>query len=211
MGNGYDMAFYDWYMEVLERPEVRNVHDKMFKMFSKFGGELTLDLGCATAEYARYDPYHTFYAGFDLCEKVAKYIDWPNYFFQKDFVKDLDSILAFNFERNWRADSFVSLFATELHLDAYHKYELYKSIFRKQPSIQCGMVAGLYYVNRYENEQISEDLGNAGKFTIHQTVEPQNAWICKEFTEYRSYHKVPSGMLGDNVVEVWKIFERNYG
>lgn len=207
----YTKDFYEPYLKQLAEPLVRSTHDRMFELFHNFYdnnyGGYVIDLGCGTGEFHSHDLYHYDYAGFDTAQ--SDFIE-PSVFHNKNFVKDLDEILEFKFDKGLTsADTFVSLFATEIHLPVQEKYNLYRKIFRDVPHIQAGLVAGFYYEDKMNEECIIENVKDVSQFTVYQTIENQREWMCDEFEEYRIYTKVPSKMFGQNLTEVWKFFRRS--
>lgn len=186
-------SFYEEYAEHLKEPIVRKTHDEMFRIFNKLQGTPLniLDLGCGTSEYNNYNHIHKRYFGVDKNRASDK---------SPTLVADFNDL---DFEMPWEPIAFISTFATEIIQPPQQRYDYYKKLFAKYPTLNTGMVAGFFYKGK-ENEPLVEENGG---FTTYQTIEKQSEWIQKEFTEFRVYKEVPSKMWG-NVVEVWKFFMR---
>lgn len=131
----YDGSFYRRYWDYLQEPIVRQNHGQVFGFFATLMLPKTprvIDLGCGVGEYAKYDPYHSQYAGID--RNFAGEV--PN-FVQADYRE-----LAFAHLLDFDPNAFTSLFSVECFMPAAEKYAFYERVFKVFPSIQHGLVGG---------------------------------------------------------------------
>lgn len=211
--NDYDHRWYERYRNYLKEKYVRKAHNEMFDMLHTlsisfkecdYGRINVIDLGCATQEfYNYYKPYN--YFGID-----SKYIDkeFDNGYYGESSDRigmignytelDLSEVCPFI------PTVFVSLFSTEIFMGPDTKYQFYERIFRENPSIEIGMVAGVYYRGKEGCYTVNEN----DEFIIWQTIEDQKNFRSRKFDEFRTYIDVPSETFGPYVVEVWKWFIR---
>lgn len=206
----YDNDFYRAYETYLGELRVRKCHDIMFSMFQNEVGKYNnvVDIGCGVFNEFNtfYRPKH--YTGIDLNADI------------KDRTKDRNNNALF-IQGNYRdrafldaalhtdklvgdAEAFVSLFSSEITAPAYENYELYNHLFETCPNIRAGLVSGFYYSDKIDINPVTE----AGGLISYQTLDPLESFRSQRFSETRILMPVPSNMFGDNVVEVWKIFNR---
>ncbi len=192
---GYTGDFYEGYAAYLLEPEVRRQHDYMLSEFVQQMHPFkprVIDLGCGTGEYFKH-AYWEAHFGADLNGRGP----WCS--FTGDY-KTLD------FCPEFVPNAFVSLFSTECCLNAKDKYDLYRRIFSKFPSIDYGLVSGVFYRGKENQETIDAAPG----ITSFQTVERASDHVMPLVTEWRCNLNVSSKFFGDEV-EVWKIFKRRTG
>lgn len=195
----YDNNFYEQYKEYLKEPIVRKNHDWIFSLLNTLFYNV-VDLGCGTKEFKKYSwlkgaiPNYSKYIGIDL---ESPYAD-----VKADYrtlkLKDLD-LSPFP-----EITTFVSLFSTELTADYKTNYLFYQKLFEENPTIKFGLVSGFYYSDKKDIQPVRE----AGDIVSYQTLEPLEDAINNVFSEKRIILATPSQFFGPNVIEVWKLFER---
>ncbi|MDE1855161.1 MAG: class I SAM-dependent methyltransferase [Candidatus Micrarchaeota archaeon] len=193
----YSSDFYRMYADYLREGLVRKNHDNIFAGFGRFTQQEPLyvvDLGCGLGEYELHGHYAG-YTGIDLNNATSR----KRNFVQADYTK-LDFFERLPFKPN----AFVSLFSTELMLNAKDKYAFYERIFTDVASIQYGLVSGFIYENRADLEKVVEP----GGVVSYQSIENPARHTSGAFAEARIYKRTPSKMFGGDVVEVWKMLGR---
>jgi len=189
---GYNPDFYDGYLAYLGEPEVRRQHDHMFAEFVQQMHPFkprAIDLGCGMGEYHRY-AYYEEYFGTDLNARGP----WCSFAGNYKFL---------SFWPPFEPNAFVSLFSTECCLNAEDKYDLYRRVFEKFPTIDYGLVSGVFYRGKEDRESIDAAPG----IISFQTIERAGDHVMPSVTEWRCNIDVSSRFFG-NEVEVWKIFKR---
>lgn len=189
----YDKKFYEKYEQYLKEPAVRKFHDKMFYVSNRSQSNYpnVVDLGSGTGEYYRYYYQHTVGSYFPIDFNNPN--DLPH-FIEGDYL---------TLKLPEKSTAFVSLFSAECCMPCPEKYYFYEELFRENPQIKSGTVAGFYYKSKKNDPVVKEICGES-----YQTIEDQRHWMSGLFTEMRIYASVPSNLFGDDVVEVWKFFER---
>jgi hypothetical protein len=205
--------FYRDYAEHLQEKEVQNSHDLVYNIFSHLTSDhdlFVVDYGCGTGEFDSYfNPV--------FCDRSGNY----KYFgIDKNIVNyklphHVGDFLREEIELPFRPTAFVSIFATELIMSVEQRYAFYKKTFDKYPLMKFGLVSGVIYPGKEQEEMIQEENG----FKIYQSNENQyysspfnNGWKTNNISpikELRIYQEVESKMWG-KVVEVWKIFTKGY-
>jgi hypothetical protein len=191
----YDSDFFKAYAEYLEEYSVRESHSTAFKWFRNLSWPDRLevvDLGCGLGEFWKYGSWSK-YVGIDLEPRGANTI-------QGDYRK-----INLNTDLPFKPNTFISLFSIEPCNYPEERYEIYRNLFDKNPSIQYGLSAGFYYADRIEQEQVTE----SGDIVSHQSIQPLALYSAGGlFTEQWLTLRTPSKMFGSDVVEVWKAFRR---
>lgn len=195
----YDLDFYQQYENYLSEPSVRRAHDwSMVTLASHSGFQRVVDLGCGRSqEFLRnHRPSH--YLGIDLEVESD-----PNTALIKGDYRSLDAdtdirraILDF------APTAFVSLFSTELTQPWQRNQLFYSNLFSMYPTLECGLVSGLYYASKKDQPTIQA----AGGLT-YQTLESLEDVHHQVFEERRTILHVPSEMFVDEY-EVWKLLLR---
>jgi len=192
----YDNNFYNAYEEYLKEPTVRAAHDWIFSIVStKFSFHNVVDLGCGRSQEFYHFCKPRYYLGVD--ENIEETEPQFKY-----------SLLKRNYRNHVRWNmipAFVSLFSCEITAPYTENYIYYNSLFSNNPDIQIGLVSGFYY----ENKRGQNPIGETGDILSYQTLENIGDCLRVGFTEKRILLPVPSKMFGPDVIEVWKIFERN--
>jgi len=196
----YNQDFFEQYSDYLQEPQVRNVHDWMFRIFEKTFPQWKypfniIDFGCGQClEFRRYGLWAG-YVGLDLDPPVNPWTLRCDY--TKISAEEVKKIA------NMPLYGFVSLFSTECCMSAAEKYAFYKKLFEEY-DFDVGLVSGFYYKEKIKGEKISE----TGGIVSYQTIEDQKEYVQKRFIEMRTCVNVPSKMFGPDVVEVWKLLIR---
>lgn len=195
----YDNSFYEAYENYLKEDSVRQAHDWIFRVISndwKFNN--VVDLGCGKSkEFFQYACSNRYF-GIDLNvgndDQYDIKADYRLFNFKK--LDDLRPLMM--------PSAFVSLFSSEITASTQENYRLYEKIFNEVPNIDRGLVSGFFYAKRKKEQIVSE----TGDIQSYQTLEDINVVVSNVFSEKRIILPVPSKMFGDDVFEVWKIFER---
>lgn len=196
----YNKAFFDAYRAYLQEPVVRRNHNLVFKMFADKAAEQSerlwvVDLGCGLCEYHNYSTYHAAYVGVDKRDSGE-----CGYFVRSNYAT-----MGFKDKLPFRPNAFISSFSIECCNPPKKKYALYERIFREIPSIRFGLAGGFFYKRWKDKKKVVEA---GGKVVSWQTIEDQKDHVSDLFSEHRFRINTPSKMFGDDVVEIWKFFER---
>lgn len=198
---GYDQEFYERYERYLTEAPVRSAHGRMLRIFSTMeNSPHVVDLGCGRSqEFRRFGDWES-YIGFDaFAEDPETPLDpRPGDYRNGGFVDSLKELPI---------TAFVSLFSTEITASANQNTELYRQLFSSLDDLRWGLVSGFYYISSKNVNPV----GETGGVTSWQTLHALEDQPCPEFDEYRIDMKVPSAMFGEDVVEVWRIFQRKSG
>jgi hypothetical protein len=191
----YDNTFYQLYQNYLEEHSVRDSHDWMFGVIYHLlhPGDV-LDLGCGhSMEFFHYGSYMRGYKGIDLNAEIPNIrADYRTFDFSDEQFNDITF--------------FISLFSSEITAPHQENYKLYERIFKELPNLRNAVVSGFYYPSK-KNEN---PIGEAGGLVSYQTLERIEDVESKIFSEKRIVMPVPSKLFGPDVVEVWKILQRNF-
>lgn len=202
---GYDKDFYRLYQDYIMEDSVRAAHNWVFDVATRSDKlNSVIDLGCGQSRE------------FFLFARPALYIGVdqnPHPDHDNVVQGDYRELLTFEQRRNclnpFHRDvtGFVSLFSSEITGIPEQNYELYKTIFEHFPRIECGLVSGFYYISKRDLPEVEE----VGGLISHQTIDriEDQEDQRTEFSEKRIILPVPSKLFGEDVIEVWKIFERN--
>lgn len=183
----FHAAFYGSY---LHEPTVRGAHDWVFSLVKSHPAfQCVIDLGCGLREFGRHTK-PSVYIGMDTLELGQ--------LLHGDY-RDPDALGVIN-----GASAFVSLFSSEITAPAEDNRALYERIFRQCLNIEAGLVSGFYYVSR----KCEPVVGEAGGIQSYQTLDAIEDYESELFTEKRITLPVPSKAFGQDVIEVWKLFER---
>lgn len=201
----YNADFYAAYEAYLKEPQVRAAHNWIFGILKEAHWRQVVDFGCGRSMEYKHFMSPWLYLGIDENAEPGENIFGLNY-----RTCDLPTVLkcAMKCEYNphiWPR-AFVSLFSSEIMAHWRCNYLFYMRVFKENPSLQRGLVSGFYYAKRKDQEVVAE----AGGVESHQTLEAMERTnpAALNFTEKRIILPVPSKMFGDDVYEVWKIFER---
>jgi hypothetical protein len=193
----YDEVFYEKYEAYLNEPAVRKAHDWVFSIARLNPAfQRVIDLGCGQSrEFMRWF-CPSKYVGIDLAAPAADV--------REDYrhLVNLLAVQKYPALESWSA--FVSLFSCEITGHFTDNYKLYNSLFVLRGETQAGLVSGFFYANHKEFTEVEE----VGGITSYQTIEEIDDEPSAFFTEKRIILPVPSDMFGDDVFEVWKLFER---
>ena len=196
----YDDTFYRAYSDYLKEPAVRRAHDAMLRI-SRLNPAFAnvIDLGCGQFnEYLRHRRPAR-YLGIDV--NVAKKTSANRRLVTADYrCLELVERLA----KEQASTAFVSLFSAEITAPCEQNYRFYEELFLQIPTIQAGLVSGFYYFNSKDKNPI----GETGGIQSYQTLEQPEDVVSEVFSETRILLPVPSAMFGQDVIEVWKLFER---
>lgn len=193
----YSQDFSKKYESYLNEPNVRIVHNFMFRNFKYFllmHNFNVIEFGCGqSCEFLKFgDPL--WWYGFDENPPELPMT------FACDYTKITKNELIEKVK--FPINGFVSLFSTECSMSARHKYDFYRKMFSEY-DLKVALVAGFYYKNKVKEELMESD----GK-VVYQTTENQKAHRHDEFIELRTEIEVPSETFGSKFVEVWKILIR---
>jgi hypothetical protein len=190
----YDDEFYRLYDAYLKEPQVRKAHNWVFSLVKPdHAFNIVVDYGCGlNREWYWHGPSCLYY-GIDVNGD-------PRVSFRVDYrTMDLSEHGYYD-----GVTAFVSLFSSEITAPTEANYAFYERVFQTLPNIRTGLVSGFYYVGREKENPIEE----AGGVISYQTLERPEEVQNKVFSEKRIVLPVPSALFGNNVYEVWKIFER---
>lgn len=199
---GYNEEFFKQYSQYLDEPIVRKSHDFALRMFSPFvkKKDIIADIGCGQCcEYYNFGPFGNYknYIGFDLDPIVDPFINTI-----KCDYRDPSFVGLLN-DNN--VNIFVSLFSTEITADYETNCNYYSKIIN-DTKIKAGLVAGFYYHNKQDENPITET-GDIKSWQTLENIKPINE-LMAGIKETRITMPVPSKMFGDDVIEIWRIFER---
>jgi len=201
----YDPNFYRMYAEYLKEDTVRASHNLVFDQFQRLArGDLrVVDLGCGLGEFWQYGAPAR-YMGVDVNDIEG--LRGSFQLIQTDYhdLQKLSQLLKHRFVIPFLPNAFVSLFSVECFHSVQERYELYKKVFETFPTIEFGLAGGFFYEGKRGQETVSE----SGDIISHQTIEDPWLHTSDLFTELRMHIRTPSRMFGQDVVEVWKFFNR---
>lgn len=189
----YNNGFYKAYEEYLKEAMVRKQHDFVFSIVRQNSAfDKVIDLGCGQSRefYVYVNPLA--YLGIDINAQALN-IHRGDY----RSGEAMDTIQEFG------PSAFVSLFSAEITASVEQNYILYEQLFRCS-TIKMGLVSGFFYSKRKESTTVAE----TGGVQSYQTLESIESVVSSTFLETRIILPVPSHMFGDDVFEIWKIFER---
>lgn len=193
----YDENFYEAYEAYLHEPMVREAHDWVFSIVRRNSAfQRVIDLGCGQSREFMKWFCPSKYVGIDLVAPAAEV--------REDYRRIMSALADQKYPALESWDAFVSLFSCEITAPCGENYTLYNRLFALRPETKAGLVSGFFYAN----EPTSATVAEAGGLTSFQTLEPIEEVSSAYFTEKRITLPVPSKMFGDDVFEVWKIFER---
>lgn len=199
--NPYGDEFYLQYEAYLKEDSVRKAHDWVFSLLSD-DFEQVVDLGCGKSMEFYFNAFSRRYIGIDKNVDPNLHHSWRGNY------RDIDALNAAVDrgvgEQYYLPRAFVSLFSTEITAPAEENYSFYNLLFTTFPTFRSGLVSGFYYSKRKYQSLVSEP----GGVYSFQTLESMEQVKSKIFSEKRIILPVPSKMFGDDVYEVWKIFER---
>lgn len=202
-----DEKFWKQYKKYID--ESFNRHKNVISLFEPLifddhhiyqGCANIIDLGCGRFKEARDLIGNSTYLGVDT---EPANIAGLNRSYRTDY-RNIDLIIKLANEA--KSDIFTSLFSMELTDTQIANYNYYDRLFEECPSIRCGVVAGIYYGNKRE-DQVVHETGDVTSFQSTLDIVDTNP---KNFIEYRLQCKAPSKMFGGDVVEVWKLFTRKH-
>lgn len=196
----YDLDFYQRYEAYLDEQSVRRAHEWCIVTLTGCADfQRVVDLGCGRSQefLRRYQPSH--YLGIDLEVEPDPDIALikGNYRSLLDADADIRRAIL-----DFAPTAFVSLFSTELTQPWQQNQFLYNELFSMCPTLECGLVSGLYYASKKDQPTIQA----AGGLT-YQTLETLEDTRHQVFEERRTILNVPSEMFGDEY-EVWKLLLR---
>jgi hypothetical protein len=196
----YDDSFYRAYAAYLQEDSVRRAHDRVLSMVRTLPAfRNVVDLGCGQFnEFLHYRKPQR-YVGLDVNVKPRRS---KNRKLLEGNYRNFDLVAKAVAEHDVTA--FVSLFSSEITAPSAENYAYYQRLFDALPSIQAGLVGGFYYHRSKDKNPI----GEAGGIMSYQTLEPIEDVVNPAFHETRILLAAPSAMFGDDVIEVWKLFER---
>ncbi len=191
----YNNEFYEKYKAYITEDGVRQRHDCIFGMVChQFKFDDVLDLGCGRqTEFLIYTSPKQ-YIGIDLAAAAPNIVG--------DYRKDLN--LINNTINKYNLTSIVSLFSIEMTAPAEENYLFYHKLF-ENPKIKYILSSGGYY-SKNKTQAIIEE---TGILTSYQTIEPIEDALNDTFDEIRFTFSCPSKLFGEDVIEVWKLMERN--
>ena len=197
----YDEPFYERYERYLTEPRVRISHNRALRLFNQMSGcPRVLDLGCGRSqEFRRFGDWES-YVGYDVeAEEPESPLDPRRGDYREP--KFLDALEG-------RAHTaFVSLFSTEITAPPEKNMSLYRELFHRLEGLRWGLVSGFYYTSSRTLNPVEETGGIVSWQTLHAL---EDQWT-HEYDEFRFVMHVPSEMFGEDVVEVWRIFQRRGG
>lgn len=158
--------------------------------------KLAYDLGCGRCREGRrvFPAVSMIATDTDASVRPDRVIDY----------RDLDSI-AKSMSSN-AADSFVSMFSVEISAPPAENNEYYLELFRRVPSLRCGLSYGFYYSDRRHDEQVNEAEAGINEGDAYQTIGDLIA--PQHLVETRLSARNPSKLFGPNVVDVARFFFR---
>jgi hypothetical protein len=193
----YNEDFYSAYTQYLDEDIVRNRHAFALRLLGN--PETLLDLGCGRAlECKRYLTPKK-YLGIDV-NAIEKGFDDAHLTIIDDYRSS--DFFERQSQRLSGFDHFVSLFSIEITAPPHENYKIYDRLF--EMGYKKGLVSGFYYATK-KHQQIVEE---AGGLQSYQTIEPLELFGQESYSETRVIMHVPSKLFGDDVYEVWKLFER---
>lgn len=199
--NPYGDEFYLQYEAYLKEESVRKAHDWVFSLLSE-DFEQVVDLGCGKSREFYYNAFSRRYIGIDKNADPVKHNSWAGNYRDIDVLKAaFDRAVG---EQFYLPTAFVSLFSTEITANEEENYRFYDLLFTTFPTFKSGLVSGFYY-SRKKNRSLVYEPGGVYSY---QTLESLEDVPSRIFSEKRITLHVPSKMFGDDVYEVWKIFER---
>jgi len=199
---GYDEKFYNAYKAYLEEPAVRKAHDLIFEIASLDPSfKDVVDFGCGAFNEFFVHALPSVYIGIDANAITPFPADPIKKLIAADYrkVENLAELINPHLPA-----AFVSLFSTEITAPVSENYKLYEKVFKQLPTIKSGLVSGFYYANR-KNQNPVEETGGLMSYQTLENIEDVKSGV---FEEGRIVLYAPSKMFGDDVFEVWKLFER---
>lgn len=186
------------YQDYLQEPTVRAAHDwviSIAKADQHF--QDVVDFGCGAFNefniYARPLRYFGIDVNVPSGDPLLIKADYRR-------ISDLGQL----FRPTIPPSAFVSLFSTEITAPKEENYRFYEKVFRELPTVNSGLVSGFYYASKKDVNPI----GETGGVVSYQTLERPEEVSSDLFTERRLILPVPSKMFGQDVFEVWKLFNR---
>lgn len=199
----YNSEYFSKYQKYLDEDVVRNQHDMIFDMFQTFAQpERVLDLGCGgCCEYELYGNYVE-YIGVEIEKSIVdqlKEIDIKIFnlnYRDENFLNEIYS------KHDLLADTFISLFSSELTAHHSDNIKLYEKLFSS--GFQHGLVSGIYYKNKKDINPVLE----VGDIYSWQTLGSVENYDSNVYSTVLIQLPVPSKMFGDDVIEVWKMMRK---
>ncbi len=199
---GYDQDFYEKYKAYLSESTVRIAHDYIFRVIALNSDfKNVVDFGCGAFNEFLVHGRPEKYLGVDI--NIASHDD-KRRLIRADYRKVRNLAKLIHPET---PTAFVSLFSTEITAPFKENYQFYGRVFREISTVRAGLVSGFYYASKKDQNPI----GETGGIQSYQTLEDIKDINSDIFEERRVVMPVPSKMFGEDVFEIWKLFERRYG
>jgi len=197
-----EKEFWDLYFEYAKKS--RPTHKRAISSLLQGNHPASVvDLGCGQTCSAFHLLTPREYHAIDLetPERVPSHPEGKSLYLCADYREDLQSVSEYL--KTHQIEFFCSLFSVECTSSISDNALYYQNLFEMVPCLKRGVVSGFYYSGRKDQEMVAE----VGGLTSYQTI--GDLVDSELFSETRVLLRNPSEMFGQDVVEVWRYFERN--